>query len=62
MSGGGVKASPRHPEKSPQELKAQEGIEWLAGLTHLLAATDRCSDQSPEVGAGGSGPGGATRR
>jgi hypothetical protein len=27
MSGGGVKASPRQPEKSPQELKAQEGIE-----------------------------------
>jgi hypothetical protein len=32
MSGGGVKASPRHPEKSPRELKTQEGIEWLAGL------------------------------
>jgi hypothetical protein len=28
MSGGGVKASPRQPEKSPQELKSQEGIEW----------------------------------
>jgi hypothetical protein len=28
MSGGGVKASPRQPEKNPQELKAQEGIEW----------------------------------
>jgi hypothetical protein len=27
MSGGGVKASPRYPEKSPRELKAQEGIE-----------------------------------
>jgi hypothetical protein len=27
MSAGGVKAPPRQPEKSPQELKAQEGIE-----------------------------------
>jgi hypothetical protein len=27
MNGGDVKASPRQPEKSPQELKAQEGIE-----------------------------------
>jgi len=44
MSGGGVKAFPRYSEKSPQELKAQEGIEWLAGLNHLLTATDRCSD------------------
>jgi hypothetical protein len=44
MSGGDVKASPRQPEKSPQELKAQEGIEWLAGLNPLLAATDRCLD------------------
>jgi hypothetical protein len=32
MSGGGVKAPSRCPEKSPKELKAQEGIEWLAGL------------------------------
>jgi hypothetical protein len=44
MSGGGVKAPPRYPEKNPQELKAQEGIEWLAGLNPLLAATDRCLD------------------
>jgi len=44
MSGGDVKASPRCTEKSPQELKAQEGIEWLAGLNPLLAATDRCFD------------------
>ena len=62
MSGGGVKASPRYLEESPKELKAQEGIEWLEGLTRLLAATDRCPDQSPEDGAGGSGAGGATRR
>jgi len=27
MSGGDVKAFPRCPEKSPRELKAQEGIE-----------------------------------
>jgi len=27
MSGGGVKAPPRWTEKSPRELKAQEGIE-----------------------------------
>jgi len=27
MSGGDVKASPRYLEKSPKELKAQEGIE-----------------------------------
>ena len=44
MSGGDVKASSRCTEKSPQELKAQEGIEWLAGLNPLLAATDRCFD------------------
>jgi hypothetical protein len=62
MSGGDVKASPRHPEKRPQELKAQEGIEWLAGLTPLLAATDRCSDQSPEAEVGRAGTGGATRQ
>jgi hypothetical protein len=28
MSGGDVKAFPRQTEKSPRELKAQEGIEW----------------------------------
>jgi hypothetical protein len=44
MSGGDVKASPRQPEESPQELKTREGIEWLAGLNRLMAATDRCSD------------------
>jgi hypothetical protein len=44
MSGGGVKALPRYSEESPKELKAQEGIERLAGLNHLLAATDCCSD------------------
>jgi len=57
-----VKAIPRCPEKSPKELKAQEGIEWLAGLNPLLAATDRCPDQRPEGGVRGSGTGGATRR
>ena len=62
MSGGGVKASPRQPEKSPRELKAQEGIEWLAGLIRLPATTDRCSDQRPEGEAGGTGNGGATHR
>jgi hypothetical protein len=62
MSGGDVKASPRQPEKRPQELKAQEGIEWLAGLNPLLAATDRCSDQSPEGGASRAGTGGATHQ
>jgi hypothetical protein len=57
-----VKASPRQPEKSPQELKAQEGIEWLEGLNRLLAATDRCPDQRPGGEASGAGSGGATRR
>jgi hypothetical protein len=47
MSGGDVKASPRYLEKSPRGLKAQEGIEWLAGLNRLLAATDRYLDQIP---------------
>jgi len=42
-------------------LKAQEGIEWLAGLNTLLAATDRCLDQSPVGGAGRSGTSEATR-
>jgi hypothetical protein len=44
ISGEGVKASSRCSDKSPKELKAQEGIEWLAGLNRLLAVTDRCSD------------------
>jgi hypothetical protein len=57
-----VKASPRYPETSPRELKAQEGIGQSAGLNHLLAATDRCLDEGPEDGPGGSGSGGATRR
>ena len=61
-SGGVVKAIPRCPEKSPRELKAQEGIEWLAGLNPLLAAMDRCLDESPEGEARGSGTGGATCR
>jgi hypothetical protein len=43
-SGEGVKASSRYPEENPQELKAQEGIELLAGLNPLLAATDCCPD------------------
>jgi hypothetical protein len=62
MSGGGVTALPRQPETSPKELKAQEGIERKAGLNRLQAATDRCSDQSLEVEAGGTGSGGATHR
>jgi hypothetical protein len=62
MSGGGVKAPPRQSEKSPKELKAQEGIEWLAGLNPLSAKTDRCSDGRPEGDVSGSGSGEATRR
>jgi len=62
MSGGDVKASPRYLEKSPKELKAQEGNEWLAGLNRLSAATDRCLDQSPVGDARRSGTGGATRQ
>jgi hypothetical protein len=46
MNGGGVKASPRQPEESPQELKTREGIEWTAGLNRLSSATDRCSDKA----------------
>jgi hypothetical protein len=57
MSGGGVKASPRNLEKSPKKLKSQEGIEWLAGLTPLLAATDRYSDEDPEVEGADLAPG-----
>jgi hypothetical protein len=57
-----VKASPRQPEKSPQELKAQEGIERWTGLNPLLIATDRCSDQRPEGDVSRAGSGGATRR
>jgi hypothetical protein len=44
MSGGGVRTSPRHLEKSPRELKTREGIERWTGLNNLLIATDRCSD------------------
>jgi hypothetical protein len=62
MSGGDVKASPRQPEKSPRELKAQEGIEWWGGLIRLPTATNRCPDQRPEDDASESGSGGATRR
>jgi hypothetical protein len=62
MSGGDVKASPRQPEKSPQELTAQEGIEWLGDLNRLPPTTNRCPEQRPEDGPRGSGSGGATRR
>jgi hypothetical protein len=62
MSGGGVKASPRQPEKSPRELKTREGIEWSGGLNRRPAATDRCSDQRPEGELSGAGSGEATRR
>jgi len=62
MSGGDVKASPRCLDKIPKELKAQEGIEWLAGLNRLRAATDRCSDQHPVGGAAQSGASWATHR
>jgi hypothetical protein len=48
MSGWGAKAARRYSEKSPRELKAQEGIEWLAGLNLLSAATDHYSDEYPE--------------
>jgi hypothetical protein len=51
MSGGGVRAFPKNPEKSPRKLKVQEGIEWPGRLTLFLVATDRCSDQCPEVEA-----------
>jgi hypothetical protein len=61
MSGGSVKAPPRCSEKSPKELKAQEGIEQSAGLIRRSIATDRGPEQSPEGGARGSGTGGATR-
>ena len=56
-----MKALPRCSNKTLQELKAQEGIEWLAGLNRLPAATDCCSDQSPEGDAGLSGTSEATR-
>jgi hypothetical protein len=62
MSGGDVKAFPRQPEKSPQELKAQEGIEWVGGLNRLPFTTDRCPEQRPEGEPSGTGSGGATRR
>jgi hypothetical protein len=55
MSGGDVMASPRCPDVYPKGLKAQEGIECSAGLNHLLAATDRCSDQRPVGDAVGAG-------
>ena len=61
-SGGGARASPRHSEEDPKGLKAQEGIEWLAGLNHLQVTTDRCSDERPVGGAAGTGTGGATWR
>jgi hypothetical protein len=48
--------------EKPAGVETQERIEWLAGLIHLLAATDRCPEQGPEVGVGGSGTGGETRR
>ena len=55
-----MKALPRCLDKALQELKAQEGIEWLVGLNRLLATTDCCPDQRPEGEAGLSGTGGAT--
>jgi hypothetical protein len=35
--------------QNPRRLKTQEGIEWLAGLIHLLVATDRRPDERLEV-------------
>jgi hypothetical protein len=46
---------PRYLEKSPKELKVQEGIEWLAGLNPLFAETDRCLDKNSEGKVSGSG-------
>jgi hypothetical protein len=62
MSGEGVKTSSRHSEEGPRELKTREGIERQAELTPLLDVTDRCSEQGPEGGAGGSGNGRVTCR
>jgi hypothetical protein len=44
MSGEDVKAPLRDSEKSPQELKVQEGIGQRGRLTLFLVVTDRCSD------------------
>jgi len=62
MSGGGVRTSPRHSDESPRGVKAQEGIEPQGRLNPSLAATDRCSDESPEGEVSGTGSGGATYR
>jgi len=43
-------------------LKAQEGIEWTAGLNRLPDTTDRCPDERPGGESSGTGSGGATRR
>jgi len=32
----------------PAGVEKRKGIELLVGLNHLLAATDRCLEQSPE--------------
>jgi hypothetical protein len=48
MSGESVKAFSRFSEKSPRELKTQEGIEHRQGVKPLSVATDRYPEQDPE--------------
>jgi len=57
-----VRASPRHSDKDPRGVKTQEGIELRERPNTSLAATDRCSDESPEGEVSGVGSGGATYR
>jgi hypothetical protein len=61
MNGGGVKASPRQPEESPQELKTREGIEYGRSKPPVFR-NGPLLGQGPGGELSGAGNGGATRR
>ena len=56
-----MKAVPRRAEEALRERKPQEGIGPRSVLTDRQAATDRGSEQGPEVEAARAGADGATR-
>ena len=62
MSGGGVRAPSRYSEKTPQELKAQEGIERGTGLTSCLSQRIAARINALKAERVDTGSGGATRR
>jgi hypothetical protein len=62
MSGGGVNALPRCPERDPREFETWEGIGGSIGLNTRSVTANRSSDQDPEGEAARAGTDEATRR